>query len=395
MCLSTVDRRSRERFIESSAQIAALVDKFRMNSDRLLNSIERGNSHELPPIYRDANAQHAHPAQYHSNSATIPLTAYGRPSSFQVLRALVGRQISASCSFKGLCRRLFVLPLAFALLCTVLLPRLESYQHSLQTRAFILFNCIIIINCVSAPSAAYQLAAQRDRYYEESTRLRLYRGPLLVFSQLLAALPFDLISVTTASALLYWFVPLRTDHLWPQRFALLAATYFSLHTLAQQVAISLLAFVRSRFMCSAAAIALLNTALIAGGGLLRNTVSSWSGLLNAINPYFYAGFTLQFNELHDNPQLDRMPALDDDYRSILPCPVNVLPGRCLFLNGTHFLAHRYREGVDASKHLLPEFSLHFWRNFALLHVIVLSVFAITSIVYVLPLPASLKSKFRD
>jgi ATP-binding cassette subfamily G (WHITE) protein 5 (sterolin 1) len=388
-----VDRRSRERFIESSSQIAALVDKFRVQGDRYRR---REVTTESPLAGQPPDSSHA--LGRNQLPSSIPLTAYGRPSSLQVLWALVARQISASFSSGGLCRRLFLLPFAFTLLCTVLLPRLELYQHSLQTRAFLLFNCMALINCVSAPAAAYQLAAQRDRYYEESSRLRLYRGPLLIFSQMLAALPFDLVSVGAASAALYWLVPLRTDALWPQRFALLAATYWALHTLAQQVAISLLAFVRSRFVCSALSIAFLNTALVAGGGLLRNTltsVQSWLPLVNLINPFFYAGFALQFNELHDNSALDRLPALGEDLRSILPCPVNVLPGRCLFLNGTHFLAHRYREGVDASKHLLPEFSLLFWRNFALLHVIVLGAFAVTSIVYVLPLPASLKAKFRD
>ena len=331
-------------------------------------------------------------------TSTIPLTAYGRPSSVRVLFALVGRQISASLSAGGLFRRLLLLPLSFLLLSSALLPRLELYQHSLQTRAFLLFNCMAVINCVSAPAAAYQLAAQRDRYYEESSRLRLYRGPLLVLSQILANLPFDLLSVGVASAALYWIIPLRLDALWAQRWAVHAATYWALHTLAQQVTIALLCVVRSRFLCSLLAAALLNVLLVAGSGLLRNTLSttgSWLSLFNHANPYYYASWTVQFNEFHNNPLLDRLPALGDDLHSILPCPVNVLPGRCLYLNGTHFLAHRYREGVEASKHLLGEFSLHFWRNFALLHVLVLAAYAINSIVYVVPLPASLKAKFRD
>lgn len=38
VCLSTVDRRSRERFIESNHQIAALVEKFKIEGHTIIQS---------------------------------------------------------------------------------------------------------------------------------------------------------------------------------------------------------------------------------------------------------------------------------------------------------------------------------------------------------------------
>lgn len=69
----------------------------------------------------------------------------------------------------------------------------------------------------------------------------------------------------------------------------------------------------------------------------------------------------------------------------------------MFINGTHFLAHRFREGIEASKgvHLLPEWSLFFWKNYALIFVFILASFAINTVLYVVPVSASLKAKFRD
>lgn len=65
MCLSTVDRRSRERFIESNHQISALVEKFK---------IEGG-------VYRKGSVSGANHSLEHGQKVPLLL---GRPSSFQV-----------------------------------------------------------------------------------------------------------------------------------------------------------------------------------------------------------------------------------------------------------------------------------------------------------------------
>ena len=171
----------------------------------------------------------------------------------------------------------------------------------------------------------------------------------------------------------------------------------AVHTFAEQFTIALLCFIRSPFNCALASVYLINCALIAGSGLLKNTIETgdWLSYFNYANIYFYSSWTLHFNEFHNNPLMERNPALGDDLSSIIPCPANTLPGKCMFLNGTHFLAHRFREGINASKLLLPEWSLLFWKNFSLVFVFILSSFAINTIVYIVPVSASLKAKFRD
>lgn len=73
VCLSTVDRRTRERFIESSTQISALVEKFK---------IEGSHYRKYYPPVTDTIDQKD--ARY-----KLPLTAYGQPSSCQVFTTLL------------------------------------------------------------------------------------------------------------------------------------------------------------------------------------------------------------------------------------------------------------------------------------------------------------------
>lgn len=65
MCLSTVDRRSRERFIESNQQIAALVEKFKVEGHAIMQS----NHHE--------NSRIVNPTKVQMN--------YGKPSGVKVI----------------------------------------------------------------------------------------------------------------------------------------------------------------------------------------------------------------------------------------------------------------------------------------------------------------------
>lgn len=75
MCLSTVDRRSRERFIESNHQIAALVEKFKMEGTPFRKAATGNHPDALDPL--SAGAQHK-----------LPLSAFGHPGAFQVAATL-------------------------------------------------------------------------------------------------------------------------------------------------------------------------------------------------------------------------------------------------------------------------------------------------------------------
>ena len=83
VCLSTVDRRSRERFIESNNQIASLVEKFKVEgaSYRKFSGL---NSASSAPDMIDNGLEGG--GAHHQK---VPLTAYGRPGTFTVLINLI------------------------------------------------------------------------------------------------------------------------------------------------------------------------------------------------------------------------------------------------------------------------------------------------------------------
>ena len=83
VCLSTVDRRSRERFIESNNQIASLVEKFKVEgaSYRKFSGL---NSASTAPDMIDNGLEGG--GAHHQK---VPLTAYGRPGSLTVLMNLI------------------------------------------------------------------------------------------------------------------------------------------------------------------------------------------------------------------------------------------------------------------------------------------------------------------
>ena len=104
MCLSTVDRRSRERFIESNNQISALVEKFKVEGGPY-------RKYAGPNINMDNMENHQ----------KIPLTAYGRPGFLTVLMYLIQRSWTQLNlfrweGFKTLFLKLLLMPSFFFLL---------------------------------------------------------------------------------------------------------------------------------------------------------------------------------------------------------------------------------------------------------------------------------------
>lgn len=135
VCLATVDRRSRERFIESSAQIAALVDKFKLEGHefRKFNSIQ-------PKM---------------NSAISIPLTAYGKASTCSVIMSLVSRQFASNFVFRRLAIRLGLLPLFCLLLGSVTMPSVDETQNSFQTRSAVILNLLAGITFLTPPITTY------------------------------------------------------------------------------------------------------------------------------------------------------------------------------------------------------------------------------------------------
>merc|ERR1711892_661206 len=134
LCLSTVDRRSRERFIESNNQISALVEKFK---------VEGGP-------YR----KYAGPAvdmENMENHQKIPLTAYGRPGFFTVFGQLVKRSwgqlnLFRWEGFKTLFLELLLMPSFFFILWIFYFNAFQDtknqYQRTFVTRNGLIFNSL-------------------------------------------------------------------------------------------------------------------------------------------------------------------------------------------------------------------------------------------------------------
>lgn len=78
VCLATVDRRSRERFIESNTQIVALVEKFKMEGGPYRKSSASATSHLLL----------GSPEHNMSMPAKIPYSSFNKPGTFKVGFAL-------------------------------------------------------------------------------------------------------------------------------------------------------------------------------------------------------------------------------------------------------------------------------------------------------------------
>ena len=84
VCLSTVDRRSRERFIESNNQIASLVEKFKVEGANY-RKFSGLNSNSTTPDILD-NGLEGGVMGHHQK---VPLTAYGRPGTMPVMVNLI------------------------------------------------------------------------------------------------------------------------------------------------------------------------------------------------------------------------------------------------------------------------------------------------------------------
>ena len=383
LSLATVDRRSRDNFIESSAQIAALVDKFKLEGQEYRKY--------TPGMNGASNGHNSLMMMTHPPS--IPLTAYGKPSSMTVAMALMARQISSIMTTSTLFKRIMLLPFFFLLMYLFMFPKLDNQQQAFHTRTGLIFNCLAGVSFLTAAITAYTFYSHRNRFYEESSRCSLYRGPLFIITTALTSIPFSLISVSVTGCLFYWASGMRSDDHWMERWVIFSSILWAVYTFAEQHTIAIMCFVRSPFNATVTSLSLLMLYLVLGSGSMRSslamTETKWLEYLNYANIYFYSGWTLHFNEFANNELLDRTPSVTDN-DVILSCPPNVVPGRCMFVNGTHFMSQRYSQGVN-----WPEFSINFWRNFALSFVFVITSYASNVIIYLVPLPASLKSKFRD
>lgn len=237
----------------------------------------------------------------------------------------------------------------------------------------------------------FAVSQHRNRFYEDSSRLSIYRGPSLIITNIIANMPLTMLNMIIAGSIAYWTVPFRADEFYLERWIIFCAVLWAVYAFVEQFTIGVMCFIKSPFQAFLSTIYALVPMLILGSTTLRSMVASTNVLyyINWINIYYWSSWTLHFNEFQFNPELVRVPYSTYNHTVEL-CANNITPGKCMFLSGNHFLDQRLRDVKD-----IPEWSLIFWKNFAFIFIFVISSYLINTVIYVIPLPASLKAKFRD
>ncbi|KAF4523910.1 hypothetical protein B566_EDAN013623 [Ephemera danica] len=237
LCLSTVDRRSRDRFLESTQQIAALVEKFKMEG----GPFSQDSVTTSPGVITAGDHVTA------SRGHKLPLCALGRPGTLRVTWALLMRQAAATFNLRraglaSVALRIAMLPFVSALLLLVF-SDVKDYQRSFTSRSALAFNCMAVSYFISILVTISTFPPLRTRYYQER-REGLYSGPQLVFTSTLFNLPLSAIAVAASAAILLQATGLGTEL---RTWLILAGAMWTCYLAAEQQTIALLAAVKEAF----------------------------------------------------------------------------------------------------------------------------------------------------
>ncbi|XP_055851987.1 ATP-binding cassette sub-family G member 5 [Episyrphus balteatus] len=251
LCLSTVDRRSRDRFLESSQQIEALVERFSREtpiSDAPLNSMGSGK---------------------------VPL-AYGKPGELKVWLMLYLKLMAStfSCGVAGmrsLFLRLFLLPIAMSTL-WLFYWNIGDDSYGFFSKNGMILNVIGLSYGSGILSTVSLYPIWRKRFSQDNPE-GLYTGATLLIAYNSISIPFSIVSSAIASCVLY---PLFLDPNTPNGtiFAYLLVALWSSYVMAEQLSIAFLLVVKVPFNAAIAVTYLLCISLALASG----TVRSYKGL---------------------------------------------------------------------------------------------------------------------
>ncbi|KAK9502574.1 hypothetical protein O3M35_011324 [Rhynocoris fuscipes] len=248
LCLSTVDRRSRERFLESNAQIMELVEKFKNDGGAYISTGGPTSPQVIKP-----------------STQIRP----SRPSVFQVSITLYQRLLASTFNITpfGLSHmffRLLLYPL-FALLIFILYLNAQNWERVLINRNGLLFFSIAGTYLMSTISTAYTFSIFRTRYYQEAYE-GIYGGPLFLICYFLFSIPFSLASSAAASRIIFQASGLTSVDDWLTMWAVLWGCYL----LAEQQTIALLMVINSKFIAILSSYYLCALYVLLGSGILRS-----------------------------------------------------------------------------------------------------------------------------
>uniref|UniRef100_A0A2P2I991 ATP-binding cassette sub-family G member 5-like n=3 Tax=Hirondellea gigas TaxID=1518452 RepID=A0A2P2I991_9CRUS len=380
LCLSTVDRRSRDRFIDSNNQIAALVERFK---------VEGGPFRKYSgPVEADSAAEHK-----------VPLFSYGRPGVISVIWTLFCRSYSLllpsnRAGLQEFFLRMLLLPCYFFLLWNFYFP-LQSQQRSFQSRGGLLFNCLAGTALLSAAATAKTFSGHRTRYYHEA-RSGLYRGPLFLVAYFFFAAPISYISVMAASSIVFFGLGLAehnpevagmggTDWM---GWLVFGSVLWAVWGFVQQQTIALMLVVRSSYNAASTSVTITIVYLLIGAATIRSLtgIPDWLYYLSHINVFRYSSAVL-----HEQLFLDRLIALPAN--DSVTCPDNNAEFGCRYRNGTYYLLERYhfpQTGIDQDRQ-----DIDLWNNMGFSFIFYASMLIANLVLYLIPLPAFIKTKFRE
>ncbi|XP_047343548.1 ATP-binding cassette sub-family G member 5 isoform X1 [Vespa velutina] len=368
LCLSTVDRRSRDRFLESDQQISVLVEKFKVEG--LLYMKE---APQISPNLKDTPLGIMHKG----------LGRGIKPGCFSTLLALYLRSMAATFSFNkcGLghfSARFLLLPFSVALMSI-----LYSHSTPVQSRIFLqtgglVFNVLMLFYVTGIATTSLLFPGFRARYYQEK-REGLYGGAMFLTAYTLLSLPLSFISTLITISILIPILELDLSA-WAHTSGILWSSYIA----AEQITVALLMILENSLT---GAITVLYVALLSlgiGSGAIRSlrNLPHWLATISSALPARYASLAL--NQLAmDMPIFSNLP-----YNETVTCPG--IPELCRYADGRTYLIERFtREGENISEVLNVELNLLICLAFAV------GLIILNSILYLLPLPARVKAKFRE
>ncbi|XP_059056365.1 ATP-binding cassette sub-family G member 5-like [Achroia grisella] len=382
LCLSTVDRRSRERFIESNHQIAALVEKFKLEGQGLM----QGNLNEHSRII---------------NPNKIQLN-YGKPSGFKVIWMLYVRMLVSIFNLKKhgikqMCMRLFCLPIYFLIL-WLFYNEAKDYQRTFITKSGLIFNAMVGTYFISIMNTICLFGPYRTRYYQE-TQEGLYSGASLLLSWNLVSLPFSFISTFASVAIVYSIIGDMSETLDYVYFSLVL---WSCYVYTEQQTIAIMMFVKNGLIAAIVNIYITCIYVMLASGILRSYkgFEEWLYYITYITHTRYASIFLHQNVFRQ-PIFNNLPYTDNENCTSITSLIQTSSSlntnsnsNCRYVNGKGFLAERFTsKNFVGDIYTSGDFNLEFNLGISFAFSVGLMVF--NKFLYLMPLPSYITDKFRE
>ncbi|XP_045475616.1 ATP-binding cassette sub-family G member 5 [Harmonia axyridis] len=380
LCLSTVDRRSRERFVESNHQIAALVEKFKLEGG----------------IYRKGTMNH--PMEHSLGLGNKMPLLLEKPGTFRVGWTLYTRILASTlslrkCGMKSMFLRLFLLPLFFFMLWGIY-REMKNYQHTFVTRNGLILNILCGSYFIGIINAISLFSVYRTRYFQESQE-GLYGGTLFLTTYNLVTIPFSFLTTAMATAIIY---PLIGSFDEPMEYLYLTLILWACYLFSEQQTMAILIMVKDRLTAAIFSTYITCICIAVGSGILRSMkgLQDWLYYLTYGIQARYASSFLH-RQIFLTPEMQRALSFDDSKNCSgmnLIETSSLLSNNpyCRYASGQAYLTERYsRDATDVIFNGVLDFDINLGVTFAFaVGMLVFNLF-----LYILPLPAFIKAKFRE